>query len=460
MLRHPRHLSTPRDHVERGEVALADHHRARLGRAEPEEERRHGALAGAAHTCQRDDLSPSDLEIEPVQDRRPAIGMPDAHPFEPYRCPGRRWIRAAPSHRRSGSLDQVDDAVGRRQPVGARVELGRERAEGRVQLRCQQEDRERRTESDRAIDQPDPQRDGHQRGRDRRREIQDGSGHEGDPEHVHRGPAILLARLVETSRLRLGSVERTQRRKPADHINEVRREPCERFPASPRPRLGRATDQDHEHGDDRQRDEHDRGGREIDRRGPAQDHEGHQRRQRELGQVPSEVGLEPVHALDRRGGDLRRLGTVAGERRLREAALDQRQPELGENANGGTSTHRLESASEDPACEHDRHQGGDRAPARHLASERGHDDLREHDGVEQDHHGDEEPEDDIDRQGSARTPRPPEEPRIEGAHGSVAEVGRGHPTPEHVVRPALVQQDQGQEHHHHDRHHLEGVGRR
>ena len=82
------------------------------------------------------------------------------------------------------------------------------------------------------------------------------------------------------------------------------REQAKREPALARALARVATDQPHEQGHDRERDQQQQGRAHVDRGNPREHDERDDRGEHDLGQVPAEVRLEPVDALNSRRGDL------------------------------------------------------------------------------------------------------------------------------------------------------------
>src|SRR4029077_11851136 len=89
-------------------------------------------------------------------------------------------------------------------------------------------------------------------------------------------------------------IEGTQRWQSANDVGEMRREKRERLPALARTPLGVPPDEPHEHGYQRQRQQHDARRDEIDGRDESEDGDGDDGRENDLGQIAAEGGLETV----------------------------------------------------------------------------------------------------------------------------------------------------------------------
>ena len=110
------------------------------------------------------------------------------------------------------SVREVEESLGNSRTVRARVELRGEVAERRVELRREDEDRERRLEADPALGEPHPDHDGDERDAQGRRELEDRSREERRTKRLHRRTPVLVADLDDARRLRSRAVERPQRR--------------------------------------------------------------------------------------------------------------------------------------------------------------------------------------------------------------------------------------------------------
>ena len=310
--------------LDRREVDAVDRCAAGVCIDEAKEQREQRRLARPARPDDRDPLARLQLQVDPVQ-HTPAFRIGEANLFEPQDAGLGSCARRGC---RSLELDQLEQAARRREPVGARMELSRGRAQGRVELRSQHEDRERGRERDGAVDEPDAELDGDDRSAERGRQLECERGQKGDAQRRHRGAPVVVGVRRDRIGLRRAAPVRAQRREAAHDIDEVGREERERPPAAHRRVLGRLADQDPEDRDQRHRArEHDRGG-DVVQRDPDEEHGRDDRRERELRQEPGEVRLERIGAVEHGAGDLSGLQRTepAGARphELREHPLAQR----------------------------------------------------------------------------------------------------------------------------------------
>ena len=215
------------------------------------------------------------------------------------------------------------------------MEPGAELAQRQVELGREHEHRQPGLQPEPAADEAHADGDRDERDAERRRQLQHRARQEADAQRPHRRAPVAVADRRKRRRLLAAAVERPQRRQPADDVEEVRREQPQRLPALDRPLLRVAADEPHEHRHERQRREHQRGRAEVDRGHPAEHGERHDACEHDLRQVAGEVALERVDALHRGRRDLARLGAVERERSGAQAPLDEREPQLGEDAGGG-----------------------------------------------------------------------------------------------------------------------------
>ncbi len=204
----------------RGEIDAVDGRPAFVGVDEAEQEREQGRLAGAARPDDRDPLARLQLELDAVENAAP-LRVRDAHAARAAARPSSGAAPAAGSARLE--VDQLEEAAGRGEPVGARVELGRRGAKRCVQLRCEHEDRERRRERDAAVHEPDPELDGDDRSAERRGELEREGGEERDPQRRHRRAPVVVGVGRDRIGLRGAAAVGAQRRQAANDVDEVRR---------------------------------------------------------------------------------------------------------------------------------------------------------------------------------------------------------------------------------------------
>ena len=226
--------------------------RARFDKAKKQGEQR--ALAAAAWADKRDVLAPSDLNVDSVQRRRAAV-INDAHALE-LQSEGCR--RRQPTQyrrpRRDRSIKEGDDAFGRRHRFHLGVAFDAERANGRVELRRQQQDEEADVEIDLAPHQAKADEHRGHRDRDRGEELQHQRREKSDAQHRHRIAAIGLGHFRDDGDFAFRRAEELEFGQALHGVEQVAAEPRERRPL-PRVRSLRAlSDEDQE--DDRKRQGH------------------------------------------------------------------------------------------------------------------------------------------------------------------------------------------------------------
>ena len=333
VLRHPRDEPAPLVGPAAREVDAADRDAAGRRLQEAEQERRHGALAGAALADERHRLAGRQLEVEPVEDETGArrVGEGDVLQAHRRRRGARDRPRPSPASR-GRRVEQREHPVGDRQAVGARVVLRAQPAQRQVQLGCEHEHGQPGLEAEPAAGQPHADRHRHERDAEGRGQLEHRPRQEREAQRPHRRAAVALADLGDAGRLRAAAIERAQRRQAAHHVEEVRRQQPQRVPALAGALLGGAADEPHEDRHERQRERHHERRLEVDRRHPRHDGERHDRREHDLRQVAGEVRLERLDALHRGGRDLAGLRPVGRRRLGRQPARDEREAQLGEHA--------------------------------------------------------------------------------------------------------------------------------
>ncbi len=290
VLRHPGEAGAPFLQVGRGEVRPADPHPSGVGPYEAEQDAQQRRLAGTAGADQGDRLARRDTEGGAGHRVGGAPGVPDGHLLEgdgPLRQPSRTGVR----HR---GLQDVEDLLGGREPLGRRVVLGTHLPQRQIRLGGENEDDQSDVEVHVAVDQPHADRDRDERDRQGGEQFQDERGEEGDPQGPHGRLPVLAGDPADGLGLRLGPAEHLERRQPRDHVEEVPRQPGEQPPLTVRLGAGDPADEDHEQGDQRQGADDDR------RRHPVLGHHPQQHRRRnhhrepQLGQIAREVVVEGV----------------------------------------------------------------------------------------------------------------------------------------------------------------------
>ena len=291
------------------------------------------------------------------------------------------------------------------------------RRNGRYSSGAEHDHHESRLQAEVAADEAHARGHRHQRHAERRGQLEHRSRQEADPQRLHRGRPVALADRGEDRDLVAGTPERAQRGQAPDHVEEVAREPPERQPALARALLGVATDQPHEHGHERQREQHDQRRFPVDHRDPGDHEERHHRGEHGLGQIAGEVALERVDALHGDGGDLGPAGAVRRDRLRAQPLGDERQPELGQDAPGGTPASDLHARGERTAqgeCDQEQREIRPQTVKRD-AVERSRDDPRQHGRLEQHRQSGTDPERDVEREQGPRRPGATQQARIEGA---------------------------------------------
>ena len=222
-----------------------------------------------------------------------------------------------------GLFGEVEQPLADRQAVRARVVLRRQISERQVQLGREHEHGQAGLEAEPALGEADADRHGHERDPERGRELEHGPGEKRDPERAHRRAAVLVADLLDPLGLRAAAVERAQRRQPADDVQEVRREQPERLAPLRRAPFRVAADQPHEHGHEREREQHDPGREQVDRGDEGEHGDRDDDCQHELWEVARKRRLECVDATHGEGGHLCALRSVERRGSIADSSLDE-----------------------------------------------------------------------------------------------------------------------------------------
>ena len=150
---------------------------------------------------ERHRLAGRELEVDRVEHDALPRRVGEGDSLEPDRNVARaRRRRAAP--RGAGCrrlLEQIEEALGDGEAVGARVVLGGEVPQRQVELGREHEHRQPGLEAEPAVDQADADRHRDERDPERRRELEHGPGEERDAERAHRRPAVLVADLARSA---------------------------------------------------------------------------------------------------------------------------------------------------------------------------------------------------------------------------------------------------------------------
>ena len=245
-------------------------------------------------------------ESHPVDDDALAATHSQVDEFEARRV---RSARCSPGgartrfRRRFRRAQQVECVARRRHPGSRCVERRTDVAEREEDLGCEHEHEEPGGQGHVAGDEPQADRDGHERDREARRELERESREERDAQHLHRARPILVGHGPDPGRLALGAAEDGEGRESTDHLEEAARKRREALPLASLHGGGGHADERHEHGDERQHDhEHEPRERVGDPRGDDQD----RRRddaEHELREIPPEVLVERVEPRSEQGRD-------------------------------------------------------------------------------------------------------------------------------------------------------------
>ena len=284
--------------------------------------------------------------------------------------------------------------------------LRREVPQRQVELGGENEHGESGLEADPSVHEPDADRDRDERDPERRRKLEHRTREEGDSQRSHRRAAIAVADRRDLVGLGLAAVERTQRRQPADDVEEVGRQEHQRLPALTRSVLRVAPDEPHEDRDERQREQHEPGRDEVERGHEREDGNRDDDGEHDLRQVAGVGGLERVDARDGGRRHLGALDAVEGGRLALQAPLDEVEPQRREDAHGGSSPDGLEA----PGCqcppgddEDQKHERGGHIRQRRAVEGPG-GDARDQDGLGEDEERGGDPEYDVGAEGDARCP--------------------------------------------------------
>ena len=149
----------------------------------------------------------------------------------------------------------------------------------------------------------------HAQGRD---QFQHQRRQERDPQCRHRRTPVRGTQTRDPLSGPIGPPERAQRGDTGDQIQQARLQGGHRRQCRRRPLRGGQTDQHHEDRDQRQRDQHDERRLQIVERDHDDGGRGEDGRQEQRGQIPGEVGTQPVQAAGDHG---RGLAAPGGQRR-------------------------------------------------------------------------------------------------------------------------------------------------
>ena len=150
-----------------------------------------------------------------------------------------------------GQLEHREDLGSGGEALGGVVEAGPHRAQRQVDLGREHEHQQAGRQVEPAFDQPQADRDGHERDRQCRRQLERERGQEGHPQGAHGGPAVLRGERAEPSGLVAGAPERDEHLHARDEVEEVVAQHGERAPLAAGRPFGVQADEDPEDRDER-----------------------------------------------------------------------------------------------------------------------------------------------------------------------------------------------------------------
>lgn len=224
------------------------------------------------------------------------------------RCGGKvrvaRATRVARAARAVRVVQEREDPLGHRDALGTVVEGRARRAQRQIGLRREEEHDQGGAQVERAVQQPQADRDGDQRHRQGGDRLQDEGGEEGDPQGAHGGPPVRVGHLPHHSGLVPLAAERAQGGQTGDDVQEVAAQPGQQPPLPGGALGGVQADERAEHRDQRQGDHHDQRGGPVGEAEPDHHHQRDDGGGGHGGQVAREVGVQGVEAAGEQGGGL------------------------------------------------------------------------------------------------------------------------------------------------------------
>ena len=300
VLRDVGHLALPgrlaqasRPHAVHVDLAL-------VGRGEAAEQAHERALARAACAHDAHLLEPLGRKRHALERLEPRVR--EAHALEPEARIGVPGGQRQLRRRLVGSVHERLDGRERVLAVERGVVVGRELADRTEVLGRYHEQRERREQRDRAVDQAESQHECHGRHRKRRERVQHQAREVRHLERAHGGLAEALGHLVDALPVALGHAEQLERVDAAQRVDEVVRHDLERAVLPRRLLLGRVAHDDHVQDDERERHEHDESRHPVECERGRQQNGGNEGYARDLGQDELEVRLHLVGALEHGSG--------------------------------------------------------------------------------------------------------------------------------------------------------------
>ena len=257
------------------EVVVAHDDAARRGIGETEEQRDERALPHSTRSDDRRRLAGADLQVEVAQHVEVAARVRERDALEPDRDE-RRIGRGRPARTSRRGFGELEEALGDGRSVRARVELRREVAERQVELRHEHEHGERRPRS-----RCRPRRGARPTTTATSAIPSVAASSRIEPERnatrsvpivVRRYSSLTSAIRAVCARERLNARSVGSPRTTSRKWFESTASACQRSRRAP---LGVATDEPHEHGHERQREEHHARRERIDRRDEHEDGDRH-----------------------------------------------------------------------------------------------------------------------------------------------------------------------------------------
>lgn len=298
----------PAFEVQLREVPAPDPDAPLVGYGEPEDHVQQGGLADPARADQGDGLPRLHGERRGVQRRFGAALVAYGH----LRQLQAQRVRHVLGTRGAGfGLQDREDLLGGREALGRRVVLRPDLADRQIRLRGQDQDHQTGVEVEFTVDEAHADRDGDERHRQGRQQLQGEGGEEGDPQGAQGGAAVVGGDGADRRGLGLGPPEDLQGRQPGDDVQEVPGEPGQQLPLPVHPGLGGPADQDHEQRDERQGDDDDRRRHPVLGDDPGEHRHRHDDREAELREVAGEVVVERVDAPGRQGDQ--RTGALSAQ---------------------------------------------------------------------------------------------------------------------------------------------------
>ena len=355
-LRHPSDVSAPVGEVDVGEVDPAEHDRPGIGAQEPEDDRQQRRLAASAGTGQGHGLSPLQDEVHVVEGGRPAFGVGDAQPGDTDPDAGRA---GGPSRRaRPGVVEQLEDLFGCLHAVGTGVVVGAERPQGQVGLRREHQHEERVFEGHVPTEQAQADGDRDERDRHRGEQFEDQRRQEGQAQRGHRGRPVAIGDRGDRPGLGLGTTEDLERGQSRHDVEEVPGQLLERPHAGGGAVLRGGSDERHEERDQGKADRDQDGADPVRSRHHADDRDGHDDGQEQLGQVAREVAVECVDPGGQEHAELTRAVAVEALWAERGDPGGRGESQLGLGRCRGPVRRTLGGPGQGGATHHHREQGG------------------------------------------------------------------------------------------------------